>query len=480
MLDALAGFSPDKPGQLADALDAYASGASRGTPEPSPESGRARLGVVGPLIEPLILAARWAEAVLTAASDADRFLRAARAQARLRRADLPEGRPLFTERASEYLTRLEMISDPADLAAAVEALARVPVSISLDPPEPRPAPESRGRRHAADQDEKPDVVVKAMFTIDGRPWASRQILRAGTVYDLGATLTVDSWPPGSTRLTLSYVTTLPRATYEITDFVLERPADGHTSDLALAGHVRFVAPQSLPSGPAVLRVRADFEIADGSALAAAVIGYHELSVRVSDPTITPRLSRYRLLDELLEKMLATVEAEVTGLTPDHLEDFAEAMGGVLNFHGLSLQSGKYKDVSQISEAEFQRQILEVLRASLGEEVIEAERAGGGPTDIRYRSITIELKVERSLKTVESIRRKYLSQTVQYGSAAGGQLGIVCVLDVTEKDRPPGDRRNYVSLETPEIHGYSDRPPPYPSRVAVVIIPANLRDPSSYS
>ncbi len=103
------------------------------------------------------------------------------------------------------------------------------------------------------------------------------------------------------------------------------------------------------------------------------------------------------------------------------------MGAVLNFHGSSLQGGKYKGTSKLREAEFQRDLLEALRLSLGEEVIEAERVGGGPTDIRYRSVTIELKVERELKTAASIRQKYLSQTVQYSSAAGSQLGIVCVL-----------------------------------------------------
>ena len=97
-----------------------------------------------------------------------------------------------------------------------------------------------------------------------------------------------------------------------------------------------------------------------------------------------------------------------------------------------------------TEANFQRDVLNHLRAKLGQEVTEGERLGGGVTDVRFRSSTIELKVERVLKDAKAIFRTYTAQPTQYGSAAGGQLGIVCVLDLTEKDEPPGRTRETIS------------------------------------
>jgi hypothetical protein len=77
--------------------------------------------------------------------------------------------------------------------------------------------------------------------------------------------------------------------------------------------------------------------------------------------------------------------------------------------GRNLQRPIYEQGSLIHEPEFQTRMLEDLRIQLGEEVQEAPRQGGGPLDIRYRSITLELKVEDVTKDRDHIVKKYVGQ-----------------------------------------------------------------------
>ena len=130
--------------------------------------------------------------------------------------------------------------------------------------------------------------------------------------------------------------------------------------------------------------------------------------------------------------------------------------------------------------EFQQHLLQHLRMTeLGEELREAETVGGGILDLRYRNVVIELKVEYRIKDRKSLREKYTSQPCQY-TITSIPLSIICILDMTEKEKVPGIVANDLSLESPPVHGYGSEPPPYPSKVAVVIIEGNLRSPSIYS
>ena len=49
--------------------------------------------------------------------------------------------------------------------------------------------------------------------------------------------------------------------------------------------------------------------------------------------------------------------------------------------GICLQQAVYKEGQEISEAQFQSDLLDHLRSLLGSEVQEAPKQGGGPTDI---------------------------------------------------------------------------------------------------
>jgi predicted house-cleaning noncanonical NTP pyrophosphatase (MazG superfamily) len=244
--------------------------------------------------------------------------------------------------------------------------------------------------------------------------------------------------------------------------------------------VQFPTPQNILSDPLIIRVRATFFSEEGKeATPATVIGYHQLRVRVSDKAHVPLLARYRAIDERNAQLIEEVQRTMPQLNVEHLNDFVEVLGAITNYMGVSLQQALYREGLVVYETDFQKNLLYHLRTWLGEEVREAPKQGGGPTDIQYKSVTVELKVEKEISDRRKIIEKYLSQTTQYSSANGAQLGILCVLDLTEKDKPPANPQNQITLETPEVHGF-DSTLEFPTKIAAVIIDGNLRLPSSYS
>lgn len=79
-------------------------------------------------------------------------------------------------------------------------------------------------------------------------------------------------------------------------------------------------------------------------------------------------------------------------------DFTQLLSAITNHMGRNLQRPIYKEGRSYSEAQFQTEVLTDLRMQLGEEVEEAPRQGGDLTDIKYKSVVLELTVEKRTKT----------------------------------------------------------------------------------
>lgn len=326
------------------------------------------------------------------------------------------------------------------------------------------------------------LVVRVMLTLDGRPWVNPQVLRSGTVYDLKAKIVAPMWPSTADRLVLDFITTLPPEHRRVQPIEILRSLAEVGAEVTWAGHIEFPVGQSILSEPALLQLRATF-LAGSSETAgktATIVGYHKLQVRVSDLTTTPLLSKYRALDQRIVSIVDEVRS-MPGLNDGHFVDFIEMLGAILNYMGICAQQAIYRSGRQILESDFQRDLLVHLRGQLGEDVHEAPKQGGGITDIRYRTVVAELKVEVNLSNRADMLQSYQNQLTQYSGATGAQLGILCVLDTTEKTLPPAPPQNNVQLLTPKLHGFTENGhPPFPVRIAAVIIDGNIRKPSDYS
>jgi len=118
--------------------------------------------------------------------------------------------------------------------------------------------------------------------------------------------------------------------------------------------------------------------------------------------------------------------------------------------------------------------------NLGQDLQDHPHLGGGITDLRFNDVVIELKVEDKIENRAAIAEKYTSQLTQYEGTQARQVGVVLVLDLTEKNLPPGDIRNDIMLVSVPTHGSSDPDEKHPSKAFVFIINGNTVNPSSYS
>jgi len=323
-------------------------------------------------------------------------------------------------------------------------------------------------------------AVKVLITIDGQPWSGTKIIEAGVLHRVHAALTVPDWPLGANSLRISYVTTMPRGSFDMNELVVSREP-GASKKYEVGIGARFTDPHMSGSDPSKLRLRAEFEIPDGDAVAAPVVGSYELDLIVSNPRQTPALGRRSVIDERVAAFEERFQQRIPVVQEEHRRDFDAALNALLAFQDLLYRSGLYKGRDDVPEKELQEKAYEYLHARLDpDDLRQKGKRAGGEFDIEYRTVTIELKVERGEYATEKLFEKYTRQPTQYSAADGQQLGIVFVLDVTKQSRPPGDLRNYVGFDIAPIHGFVEGAEAYSVGMAVIVSPANLRSPSDYS
>ncbi len=482
MLKALRNFKLTQASSIKAALEEVRGDLSR-LHEQLPDSDKPVPAVMERLVAGLVNLCEWVEHSLSGEENATRFLTAAHAQAVVALEQIDSVRhQVFAKAAGEVASELKSVTSLEHVTLFAAKLMSLPVPIIM-----LQQSSMRGRIGQVEESSSPaDVegpfVIKVVYEVERRPWRTPQLLRANTIYGFVAQVTIPQFPKNCDYLLIDYISTLSPQQYRMTQLRVDKPARADITEFTLKGSAEFPVAQSFLSEPIDLLLRATFLSSTdvGVSVPATIVGYRHLPVRVSDPSRTPLLSKYRSIDARNAEIIEEISGSLPGLDQQHLTDFIELLGAVTNHLGRNLQRPIYKEGTVISEAEFQTRLLEDLRMQLGEEVQEAPRQGGGPSDIRYRSITLELKVENKIKNRTRMINKYVAQPTQYSSASGAQLGILCILDQTSKDEPPASPQNNIVLVTPPVHGFEDGAVPFPTKIAAVIIDGNLRLPSDYS
>jgi hypothetical protein len=432
---------------------------------------------------------KWVAATRRAEVQADRFLSAAKARTASLQEALAEplSFPQTQQGLSDWTSQVAAVSDVSAARDLLQGLAKVPLPVIYSI---RHDPYPRSHRHRNSRTNEnttgllsspsPTPLVKLDFTLDGQALATPQAIGSGRQYGLRVRAQVNHCPVDQRVLELDCLTTMAASDYGICPFVLLMPGNDRHASVEGSGHLIIRASQSLLSLPASFKVRARFVNADRSAATpAVVIGYNELRLRALDQASFPILSRYPTVDIQIPKIVAEIRTSLPDLPPNDLDDFLNCLVCLGNYCGMVQQTGVFKGKKVDEKREFQQHLLQHMRGALGEDVREEETLVGGRLDLRYRRIIIELKIEDTTTDREVLRRKYTEQPTQY-AAPSIPLGIVCILDMTEKVHPPSNIANNITLETPTVHGFENSPPTYPTNIAVVIIDANLKLPSDYS
>ncbi|MCF2151804.1 hypothetical protein IQ276_036415 [Desmonostoc muscorum LEGE 12446] len=327
----------------------------------------------------------------------------------------------------------------------------------------------------------PSPLVRIIAFIDNAPLVTPQLLQPKLIYSLKFRIRGITWHKDAERLRLDLLTTYPSSDYSISNFALQQPEciEDNEYEGELTGQIKFISAQSLLSEDITFIVRCAFELVDGSFHEVAVIGHNQIDFRIVEPQGYGFSSGRPSLDKHVAQLLESLLKDSPSVR-DELPELFSVLDALTRLLGTYAQGSVFKDNLSISEAEFQLTIVRDLRFILGQDVEEHPSQAGGITDIRYRGIIIELKVEKTNGNRQQICEKYTRQSTQYESVEARQISVVLILDITPKNNPPGDIRNDILLVDVPTHGGDDLTKKYPSKAFVFVVNGNIKKPSDYS
>jgi hypothetical protein len=129
------------------------------------------------------------------------------------------------------------------------------------------------------------------------------------------------------------------------------------------------------------------------------------------------------------------------------------------------------------EDDFQKEVRRMLRSDrrIGAELEEHPHAAGGITDLSFRGIRLELKVEADEIVTADNAQGFFQQIIQYVAGSDRRFGVLCMLDSSEKTAAPCSPANDVFLHVADSPNVG-----LPLILGVVIVRGNLQKPSSFS
>ena len=327
----------------------------------------------------------------------------------------------------------------------------------------------------------PSPMLRVIVFLDHAPITSPQLLKSNVLYPLVFRVRGLTWPVEAVRLRLDLLSTCPPGEFSVSEFALDKPQCIENGEYQeeLPGQIKFNSGQSSILDDLVFAVRGAFETSDGSLMEIPVIGHNELRFRIVDEDRHPLMTGNRRLDRHIEELVTNLHSDCPNIR-DELNDLLGMLQALSHLLATYAQEAIFKGRSDVSESEFQATVLRDLRNVLGQDVQEHPSQAGGIPDIRYRGVIVELKVEKENGDRRYISNKYTAQAAQYAGVEARQVSILLVLDLTIKDKPPGDIRNDIVLTDVETHGGDDKAKEFPSKAVVIIINGNMKNPSTYS
>jgi hypothetical protein len=419
------------------------------------------------LVDMIALLLEWRAAVLNAGEDGQRFFIAAKERAAVWDERCKSEASLATLRT--VANEISDVKSISEVAAVAVHLAAVPLPIGL-----YSSPQGeRGIRAAADAEEKKSTELRVAFlkfTIDGRPVDETHYVSPGETHDLDIEVRVSRWPSGATALVLEPVSIEPGGTYQLPTFSILAPMGDGPFRLTQKGRVMLVVPQHFSARPFEFKYAAHF-VPPNSEQPVDIAGQRTLLLEGFDSARHP-MTGYANLDHKLMAIRDQLRGS-RGVGQQELADALTLATPLANLAGQGRQDNRFK--SKISEPEFQTEVRQFLRAQpqIGAELDEHPYAAGGITDLSFRGIRLELKVEDTQNVTLQDCHKFLAQTASYVAANGKRLGVLCVLDCSVKRRPAFPAEDGVGVL---VHQISETP----IYAITILIQGNLTVPSSFS
>lgn len=408
--------------------------------------------------------AEWKHAIRNAEIDAQRFLHSAKLQASEIDMTLNFSNNV---KFSEFIDRVKLINTLDELKTIQDLLKTWSLPLLLFA---KLRNKSTAKISIEDHKKLESTVAFLKFDIDGEPAQQWNYLKPGIAYDLNIEVRVSNWPDKANFLLLKPVTIDVRERDWLPDFQFEKPKGDEPFILKGTGRVVLKIANSFGSRPYEFLYAAEFDnLSDYQNV--AIVGHRRLLLEGSDSTHYP-LTGFSNVDRHLIKIRNKLRA-FPGLHSDDIANTMIILGGLGNIAAQALKAGLFS--AGTSEQSFQSKTAEMLRnrSEIGEYLQGHPEAAGGITDLTFKDIPIELKVENKKILFPKDFQKYFDQTAAYAIGLGKRIGILSVLESSSKLAPVG-----VIEDDIEVFFH----PAGQTQIAiiVVVIRGGFPKPSSYS
>jgi len=417
------------------------------------------------VVEALSRLASWKDAIRSAEFEADRHLRAAKMLAREVVQDAAQDS--CAERLRHAASRVSGVIDCDEIPGVAAAMLTIPLPLPLFSEK-----KDTGTHVSPTAEEMSVSVAFASFELNGARFEDPHTIEPEVLHDLKVEAHLSRWPEDATELVLEPLSVEPAGTYELPTFTFSRGASAPPHFLTATSRLLIKAPVALLARPLEFTYRARFVPNPGSC-SVYIQGQRRLRVQCFDPIRSPQ-SGYAQVDQRLVAIRNQART-IPAISDRELHNFLLLMTAVGAIAGQALQDNLF--AGKWSESDFQKEMRRMLRFDrrIGSELEEHPHAAGGITDLSFRRVRLELKVESDQAVTSQNAQRYFEQTIQYVAGSDRRLGLLCVLDCSERTAAPGSAANDIFFHT------ADRPSGgLPIGVGVVIVRGNLCKPSSFS
>lgn len=412
---------------------------------------------------------QWENAIRNATADADRFHRAYKQhikEARKKVEELKEKKQIMN-----IINSMDNIETTDDINKAVESLSSLSLPLPIYREESPASERNRYLGLEKSQEKDQNMVVFLEFKINNDNVQDPHVLEPNKLYDLTTEARLSRWPKDSNKLVIQPLSSLAPENYEMPTF--EFVKDDKSNIYRETKKMQLKVEQTFESQPLEFIYQA-YLLPEKRTI--AVTGMNRINIR-SESEDKLFISGYEVADINLKTIWTTIY-KAQGLTQEQRKNFLFIMKNIANIAGQALQSNDFDGVWD--EKQFQQELRKRLRQipEIGSDLLEHPNVAKGITDLFFKKIPIELKViNDELVTLENVN-SFSQQEAQYTAGSDNRLGILCILDCSEKKKAPGSLANDIGLKYIPVPGYIEGE--FPLILGVVIIRGNLKTPSSFS
>lgn len=372
----------------------------------------------------------WRSGVLNAVQESDRFLRAAKERSKLW---CEEHRsPNVPPALRAAIEQIQSIAETSQIEATCRDIASIPLPIPFFGAEVRPSLRREGEK--AERPVPDELTVAFLrFVIDGVRAAETHFLRPREAHDLEVEVRVSRWPEGADALNLSPVTIESPDTYDFPRFRFARPSGDPPFILKERGRAILKVAQNLHARPFEFKYTAQFAPRT-SEQPVAVVGQRTLRIEGIDVEASP-ITGYVAMDRKLLDVRDRLRSQRFANDAD-LKACLTILTPLCSLACRAVQDNLYRGV--LTEAEFQQDVRAELRRypTVGSQLDEHAHGAGGITDLSFQGLPIELKVEPTNRVSLADCERFVEQTSSYVVAKGKRIGVLSVLDCSEKTAGP--------------------------------------------